>query len=65
MRENRDCLASYMQITWFYVVRGMVGLFAEVCRRRGLKVNEGKSKVMVLNGREGLECEVHAGAAHQ
>ena len=26
----------------------MVGLFAEVCRRRGLKVNAGKSKVMVL-----------------
>ena len=32
----------------------MVGLFAEVCRRRGLKVNAGKSKVMVLNGEEGL-----------
>ena len=28
----------------------------EVCRR-GLKVNAGKSKVMVLNGEEGLECE--------
>ena len=27
----------------------MVGRFAEVCRRRGLKVNAGKSKVMVLN----------------
>ena len=37
----------------------MVGYFAEVCRRRGLKVNAGKSKVMVLNGEEGLECEVH------
>ena len=24
----------------------MVGQFAEVCRRRGLKVNAGKSKVM-------------------
>ena len=33
--------------------------FAEVCRRRGLKVNAGKSKVMVMNGEEGLECEVH------
>ena len=31
----------------------------EVCRRRGLKVNSGKSKVMVMNGEEGLECEVH------
>ena len=28
-------------------------------KRRGLKVNVGKSKVMVLNGEEGLECEVH------
>ena len=38
----------------------MVGRFAEVYRRRGLKVNAGKSKVMVLNGvEEGLECEAH------
>ena len=37
----------------------MVGRFAELCRRRGLKVNAGKSKVVVLNGEEGLECEVH------
>ena len=32
----------------------MVGTLVEVCRR-GLKVNVGKSKVMVLNGEEGLE----------
>ena len=31
----------------------------EVCRRRGLKINAGKSKMMVMNGEEGLECEVH------
>ena len=31
-------------------LRVMVGRFAEVYRRRGLKVNAGKSKVMVLNG---------------
>ena len=37
----------------------MVGQFAEVCMRRGMKVNAGKSRVMVLNGEEGLECEVH------
>ena len=37
----------------------MVGWLVEVCRRRGLKVNGGKSKVMILNGQEGLECEVH------
>ena len=34
--------------------------FAEVCRRRGMKGNAGKSKVMVLNREEGLECEAHA-----
>ena len=32
-----------------------MGRFIEVCRRRGVKVNAGKSKVMVLNGEEGLE----------
>ena len=36
-----------------------VGRFAELCRRKGVKVNAGKSKVMVLNREEGLECEVH------
>ena len=36
---------------------GDVGLFAEVCRRRGLKFNAGKSKVMALNVEDGLECE--------
>ena len=35
-------------------LRVMVGWFAEVCRR-GLKINAGKSKVIVLNGGEGLE----------
>ena len=40
-------------------LRVMVEWFVEVCRRRGLKVNEGKSKVMVLNREERLECEVH------
>ena len=36
----------------------IVGQFVEVCRRKGLKLNAGKSKVMVLNGEERLECEV-------
>ena len=31
-----------------------------MCRRRELKVNASKSKVMVLNGEEGLKCKVHA-----
>ena len=39
-------------------LRAIVGHFIEVCRRRGLKVNAGKSKVMLLVGKEGLECEV-------
>ena len=36
----------------------MVGRFIKVCRR-GLKVNAGKSRVIVLNGEEELECKVH------
>ena len=36
----------------------IVGRFIEVCRRRGLKGNAGKSKMMLLGGEEGLECEV-------
>ena len=39
-------------------IRAMVGRLAEVCRRR-LKVNADKSKVIVLNGEEGLECYVY------
>ena len=35
----------------------MVGWFVEVSWTRGLKINAGKSKVMVLNGEERLECE--------
>ena len=37
----------------------MMGRFAEVCKRRELKVSTGKRKVMVMNGEEELECEVH------
>ena len=39
-------------------LRAMVECFVEVCRRKSLKVNAGKNMVMVLNGEEGLECEV-------
>ena len=38
-------------------LRAMVGRFVEVGRRRGLKVNAGKSKAIVLNTGEML-CEV-------
>ena len=41
----------------------MVGWFVEVCRR-GQKVNAGKSKVMIMNRKEGLECEVHVDGIH-
>ena len=37
-----------MHMTWFCVMS-----------RRGLKVSTGNNKVMVLNGEEELECEVH------
>ena len=68
MGESRDCLASCMQMTWNDLtvcgeseeeLRMMVRIFADLCRRRELKVNAGKSKVMLLNLEEGLECEVH------
>ena len=36
-------------------LRVMVGCFAEVCRRRDLKVNAGKSKVMVLGWEESVK----------
>ena len=35
-----------------------MGRFIEVCKRRVLKVSAGKSKVTLLGGEEGLECEV-------
>ena len=34
-----------------------MGHFVEAFRRRDLKVNAAKDKVIVLNGEEGLECE--------
>ena len=35
-----------------------------MCRRRRLKFNAGKSKVMVMNGKEGLKDEVHVDGIH-
>ena len=35
-----------------------MGHFVEMCRRRGQKLNAGKSKMMVLKEEEGLECEI-------
>ena len=45
--ESGDYLAFFMQMR----------IFVELCRRRGLKVNAGNSKV--LGEEEGLECEVY------
>ena len=42
----------------------VVGHHVEVCRRRGLKVNAGKSKVIVFGGEEGLEYEVCVDGIH-
>ena len=61
MGENGDCLFLLYADALVQCgkleedLRVMVGQFAEVCRRRGLKVNASKSKVMVLNGEERLE----------
>ena len=41
-----------------------MGRFFEVCKRRGLKINTGKRRVMVQNGEEGLECQVHVDGIH-
>ena len=41
-----------------------MGHFVEVCMRRGLKINGSESKVMVLGGEEGLECEVCIDKTH-
>ena len=38
-------------------LRAMVGRLVEVCRRRDLKINAGKNKMM-LNGEEGLKCDI-------
>ena len=38
-------------------LRAMVPSFYKVCRKRGLKVNVGKSKVMLLGGEEGWSDE--------
>ena len=40
-------------------LRAMVERFVEVCRRNRMKVNVNKSKVMILDREEGLECEVY------
>ena len=38
-------------------LRAMVGHFVDICRRRSLQVNAGKSKGVVLGEEEGLKCK--------
>ena len=40
-------------------LRAIVGYVIEVCRRRSLKVNAAKSKVMLIGGEKRLEFEVY------
>ena len=53
-----DDLVLFCKLEEDLRLRAMVGHFVEVCRRRFLKINTGKSKVMVLGVEEGLEYEV-------
>ena len=45
-------------------LRVMVRRFATECRKRGLKVNANKNKVMMLGGEKRLECEVCVDGIH-
>ena len=39
-------------------------VFEEVKNRRRLKANASKCKVMIMNGEESVECEVHVDGIH-
>ena len=45
---------SRIKVVQMHNLRGLLGI-----RRRELKVNAGKINVMVMNGEEVLECDVH------
>src|SRR5678816_2096979 len=54
MEMSGGCPTYYMRMIWFCVanlksLRGLVERFGNVCKRRGLKVNIDKSKVMVAS----------------
>ena len=36
-----------------------MGRYVKMCKRRGLKVKADKSKLIIMNGEEGLKCEIH------
>ena len=60
--ESGDYLASCMKMTFVRRVgkktKSNGGIVFELGRRRNLKANAGKTKVMMLSGEEGLESEV-------
>ena len=64
MGRRGDCLASFIKVIWFCMVswRKTYRQWRDVSLRcvggKGLKVNAGKSKVMVLGGEKGLKCDV-------
>ena len=49
------CVASWRKIHWQWWD------ILLSCVEKKVKVNAGKSKVMILNGEEGLECELYMG----
>ena len=59
-------MSPCMQMTWFCVVsqRRPEGDGGTVRKRRVLKVNKGKRNLMVMNGKEGLDSEVHVDGIH-
>ena len=56
-----DTLVVYDQLE--EDLKAKVGKFVEVCRR-GLNAIANKSKVMVLNGKEGFKYEVYIDRIH-
>ena len=58
-RWEGDCIVSRMQMTQIlFANRKKTESDGGTFRRRGLEVNADKSKVMVFDGKEGLECEI-------
>ena len=58
------CLFLFYFKSWLNYDTGfLVGHFLEVCRRRDLKINADKGKVVVLGEEEGLEREIRVDGA--
>ena len=56
LEERREWIGEVSKLKYLGCVLNESGTNdEECCRRRGLKVNAGKRKVMVLNGKDRLE----------